>query len=499
MMRNVKAAALALFAIACTQPTPQPMGSARFAVDALISGANITSVSVEVQPADVSASLVYDAATGKFTGTLNIPSGAQTFTVSVYAGSTLVGTGSASATIVAGQTMNVAITVLDGSGPPPVPPNRPYITSLVVPATVDAAAEATFAATAVDPQGDTLAYAWSQSCSAEAGTFGTAPAASATWTAPGSATTCQITVTATSPSGLFDARTATVAVAAVGGGVDVTVDFVPQPVIDHIWLQTVAAPVNEVCSVLRDDASATCPGTLPPASVWTVAFTFQNGAQGASATLTDNCGGSAVPDPLVASSIGATGAAFGWTAPAGAGVCILEARVTSGGLIDTFPIEVVLADDAPPPPPPATTHSVSGTVRTSDGAAMAGVTVSIAPLPDPLDPQPIVIGPTVSATTDANGNYAIAGLPSGSYRITPTLTGLTFSPTYRLIEVTTADASGQDFASVPAGTWSLGTSLGPWSPTTEALYAVWGAVPTTRGPRAPPARPCTGTAPPGRA
>jgi len=367
-MKNLRAAVLALCAISCAQQPKQPAGSARFSVDAVTSGVSITSVTVEVQPANVSASLAFDAASGTFTGTLNVAAGAQTFTVRAYAGTTLVGTGTATATVVAGQTVNVAITVLDESGPPPTPPNKPYITSLVVPATVDAGAQATFTAAAVDPQGDTLAYEWSQSCVTGVGTFGTPAAASTTWTAPGSETTCQVTVKATSPSSLLDTKTATVVVgAATSGNVGVTVDYVPQPVIDRVWLQTAAAPVQQVCSIGRSDASATCPDTLPPASTWTVAFTFQGGdGQAASATLTDDCGGSAVQDPQTATSTAAS-AAFRWTAPDNTGVCILSAKVTSGGLTDTFPVEVVLAGTAAPPPPPTATPTWTR-VLTTDGA-----------------------------------------------------------------------------------------------------------------------------------
>ncbi|HEX9241221.1 MAG TPA: hypothetical protein VF875_02140, partial [Anaeromyxobacter sp.] len=202
-LRSLAIAACALLAVACAPQRSQPVGSAAFAVEVASGGAAITSVTVEGQPANVTATLAYDATSGKFKGTLEVPAGAQTFTVRAYAGATLVATGSASATVVAGETIYVQLTLLDTIAPPPPPPNQPYVTTFVVPASVGAGAVATFTATAVDPQGGALALEWSQFCSAEGGTFGTPSAATTTWTAPGAATSCEITFKATSTSGLF--------------------------------------------------------------------------------------------------------------------------------------------------------------------------------------------------------------------------------------------------------------------------------------------------------
>ncbi len=261
------------------------------------------------------------------------------------------------------------------------------------------------------------------------GTFGTPAAASTTWTAPGSETTCQVTVKATSPSSLFDTKAATVAVAAAtSGNVGVTVDYVPQPVIDHVWLQTTAAPVQQVCSIQRTDASATCPDALPPASSWTVAFTFAaDAAHPASASLTDDCGGSAVPDPQLATSIAAS-AAFRWTAPAAAGVCILSAKVTAAGLMDTFPVEVVIAGESAPPRAPSWAKVAAGEYHTvavkTDGTLWTwgwdgygqlgdgdpsgtGTTTSVS------QPAPVLIGSGFAAVS-AGTNHTVAVKQDGT-------------------------------------------------------------------------------------
>ncbi|MEZ5469812.1 MAG: carboxypeptidase regulatory-like domain-containing protein [Lysobacterales bacterium] len=79
--------------------------------------------------------------------------------------------------------------------------------------------------------------------------------------------------------------------------------------------------------------------------------------------------------------------------------------------------------------PPAT-YSISGQVTTSTGAAISGVTVSTG---------------SASTTTDASGNYSIPNLVAGSYTLTPSRSGYTFSPTSRAVTIGSANVSGQNF------------------------------------------------------
>ena len=78
------------------------------------------------------------------------------------------------------------------------------------------------------------------------------------------------------------------------------------------------------------------------------------------------------------------------------------------------------------------TFSVSGNV-TSGGSALSGVTVSDG---------------TRSATTDTSGNYTLSGVPAGSYTVTPSKSGVTFSPSSMSVTVSTANVSGVNFAAV---------------------------------------------------
>jgi hypothetical protein len=88
--------------------------------------------------------------------------------------------------------------------------------------------------------------------------------------------------------------------------------------------------------------------------------------------------------------------------------------------------------DAPVTPPVTSTYTISGKT-TLNGAGLSGVTISLAG------------ASTTSATTDASGNYAFSGAQNGSYTVTPSLTGYTFSPTSKSITVSGANLTGQDF------------------------------------------------------
>ena len=77
-----------------------------------------------------------------------------------------------------------------------------------------------------------------------------------------------------------------------------------------------------------------------------------------------------------------------------------------------------------------TTYSVSGSVTNSAGTGIAGVTVS---------------NGSASATTSSTGAYTLSGLANGSYTLTPSLSGYTFSPTSRSVTVNSGNVTGQNF------------------------------------------------------
>ncbi len=64
-----------------------------------------------------------------------------------------------------------------------------------------------------------------------------------------------------------------------------------------------------------------------------------------------------------------------------------------------------------------TTYSISGQLTSSSGASMVGTTVSITG------------ASTAATTTNSTGNYTFSGLASGTYTVTPSASGYSFTPT----------------------------------------------------------------------
>ena len=73
-------------------------------------------------------------------------------------------------------------------------------------------------------------------------------------------------------------------------------------------------------------------------------------------------------------------------------------------------------------------YIISGTVTLS-GKPLSGVTMNLGG------------SATATATTDAKGKYALTSLPSGSYTVTPNLTGYSFTPTSASVSITTANVT----------------------------------------------------------
>ena len=101
----------------------------------------------------------------------------------------------------------------------------------------------------------------------------------------------------------------------------------------------------------------------------------------------------------------------------------------------------------------STTYAVSGTITTSTGTGIAGVTVS---------------NGSVSTTTSSSGAFSLSSLANGTYTITPSLSGYTFSPTSRSVTVSGGNVSGQNFT----GTANVGNT----APTANFSFTTSGLV-----------------------
>jgi hypothetical protein len=82
----------------------------------------------------------------------------------------------------------------------------------------------------------------------------------------------------------------------------------------------------------------------------------------------------------------------------------------------------------------STTYSISGSAGTPGAAVTAG---------------------TQGATSDASNNYTIAGLANGTYTVTPSKSGCTFSPASQSVTVSGANVTGKNFTA----TCSSGSTL----------------------------------------
>lgn len=85
----------------------------------------------------------------------------------------------------------------------------------------------------------------------------------------------------------------------------------------------------------------------------------------------------------------------------------------------------------------ASTYTISGTIKGTEGTVMSGVSVALS---GDATPSPV--------TTGVDGTYSFSGLNNGNYKVTPTLTGYNFAPTKRDISIYGEDESGVDFVGV---------------------------------------------------
>jgi len=87
-----------------------------------------------------------------------------------------------------------------------------------------------------------------------------------------------------------------------------------------------------------------------------------------------------------------------------------------------------------------TTYSISGTVS---GATASGVTMSLTG------------AATATTTTDTSGNYTFSGLANGTYTVTPSKSGYTFSPASTSVTISGANQTGKNFTATAVATYSI--------------------------------------------
>src|SRR6266403_92561 len=98
-------------------------------------------------------------------------------------------------------------------------------------------------------------------------------------------------------------------------------------------------------------------------------------------------------------------------------------------------------------PPPPQTYNISGTISPVAGGSGATLTLSGA----------------ASATTTANssGNFTFSGLANGTYAVTPSRTGFTFSPIVQSVTLNGANVTGLNFTATAFQTFSISGTISP--------------------------------------
>jgi hypothetical protein len=99
-------------------------------------------------------------------------------------------------------------------------------------------------------------------------------------------------------------------------------------------------------------------------------------------------------------------------------------------------------------PPPLPTYSISGTITPTAGGS--GTTVALSG------------AASATTTADSSGNYTFAGLGNGTYAVTPSHMGYTFSPTSESATVNGANVTAINFTdTAQASTYNISGTLSP--------------------------------------
>jgi hypothetical protein len=87
-------------------------------------------------------------------------------------------------------------------------------------------------------------------------------------------------------------------------------------------------------------------------------------------------------------------------------------------------------------------------------------------------------GSSATTTADSNGNYSFTGLANGPYNVTPTKSGVSFSPSNQSVTLNGASQSAVNFTA-QAVTYTISGSVAPVNISSEATVVLGGTSSTT--------------------
>src|SRR5204862_436247 len=100
---------------------------------------------------------------------------------------------------------------------------------------------------------------------------------------------------------------------------------------------------------------------------------------------------------------------------------------------------------------------------TAVAAPTWSISGSIAPLPSGSGVLVTLSGTAGgTATTDTSGSYSFAGLANGSYTLTPSKTGFTFTPPSQTLTITNANVAAVNFTAVPQTASAISIDATAW-------------------------------------
>ena len=114
---------------------------------------------------------------------------------------------------------------------------------------------------------------------------------------------------------------------------------------------------------------------------------------------------------------------------------------------------------------PGATYGASGSISPSTSGAGATLTLSGAS--------------AGTATADSSGNFSFSGLVNGTYSVTPSKSGYTFSPASQSFTVTGANVTGLSFTATVVPTYSISGTISPTTAGSGATVTLSGAASAT--------------------
>lgn len=129
--------------------------------------------------------------------------------------------------------------------------------------------------------------------------------------------------------------------------------------------------------------------------------------------------------------------------------------------------KVTTSGNTTPITPTGQTFTISGTLSPTAGGSGATVSLSGAS--------------SATTTASSNGSYTFGGLAAGTYAVTPSDSGFSYSPTSQTATITTANLTGINFTATPqkGPTFSISGTISPTAGGSGATVLLSGAVGAT--------------------